>query len=78
MAVTPTGSLRQAQVESTRLVWAFVLSLVVHLLLWGGYTGGKKAFSWMEIHRPSWLLPLKMLQKKPQPPKKQPEPPVLG
>ena len=63
-AGTPGELGRVARVESTRLAWAFVISLVVHFLLWGGYTEGKKAFSWMEIHRPSWLSPLKLFHKK--------------
>jgi outer membrane biosynthesis protein TonB len=76
-AELPARSLRIAQVESSRLVWAFVLSLVFHLLLWGGYTGGKRVFSWMQINRPGWLLPLKLLHRPSPPPKKPAEPPVL-
>lgn len=77
VAATPGESLREARVESTRLAWAFILSLVVHLMIWGGYTGGKKAFSWARVNRPSWLIPFKLLQKKPVPPPKVPEMPVL-
>ena len=77
VALHPSESLRGAPVESKRLVWAFALSLAIHACMWGGYTGGKRAFSWIEIHRPSWLVPLKLLHKKPQPLPKTPELPVL-
>ena len=77
VATTPGASLGVGRVESTRLAWAFVLSILVHVLLWGGYTGSRRAFSWVQIHRPAWLLPLKLIQKKPTPPKKPAEIPVL-
>ena len=55
------GSLRQERAESSRLVWAFVISLVVHLLLFGGYETGKKMGWWENAHWPAWLSPLKKL-----------------
>src|SRR5512133_499914 len=73
----PGESLRVQRAENSRLAWALVLSLVFHATMWGGYVGGKRAFSWVELHRPSWLIPLKLVQRKPVPPKKPLEVPVL-
>ena len=55
------GSLRQERAESSRLAWAFVISLAVHLLLFGGYETGKKMGWWENAHWPAWLSPLKKL-----------------
>jgi hypothetical protein len=73
-------SWRTVQAESSRLAWAFIISLIIHLMLWGTYQGGKKAVAWIEVHHPSWLKPLKdlpLVAKKPQPSKPPPEPPLM-
>jgi outer membrane biosynthesis protein TonB len=79
------GSLRQERVESTRLAWAFVISLVLHLLFFGGYETGRKFHWWENAHWPAWLSPLKKLAdalKKKDPlqaaqPSQPKEPPLL-
>ncbi len=73
--------MRWERVETSRLAWAFALSIALHLLLFGAYYGGKKLSVWENI--PRWLRPLKVLaqalQQKPSPaaqPVRQ-EPPLL-
>jgi outer membrane biosynthesis protein TonB len=61
VAGIPLGSLRQERAESSRLAWAFVISMVVHLLLFGGYETGKKLQWWENAHWPAWLSPVKKL-----------------
>lgn len=78
-------SLRQEWAESSRLAWAFAISMVLHLLFFGGYELGHKLHWWENAHWPAWLAPLKKLTEaarkqttpqalQPQPPK---EPPLL-
>lgn len=55
------GSVRQERAESSRLVWAFIISMVVHLLIFGGYETGRKLQWWENAHWPAWLLPVKRL-----------------
>ena len=67
-------SLRPEQAESSRLAWAFGISLVLHLLVFGTYYGGKKLHVWESIRLPRWLEPpalITHLLRKPQP---QPQP----
>lgn len=68
---------RQEQAESSRLVWAFVMSMVLHLLIFGGYYTGKKYNIWQNLRLPAWLEPVEklaeMLKKKPNPPPQQPQ-----
>src|SRR5690348_11707543 len=85
VAGMPQVTLRQERAESSRLVWAFVISLALHLVFFGGYETGKKYNWWANLHWPAWLSPVKRLAdaltKKPplQPAKPlQPsEPPLL-
>ena len=69
----PSWSLRLEQTESSRLVWAFVISLVIHLLLGGGYYAGKKYDFWAYLHWPSWLRPVQTLVERFKPKEKPPE-----
>jgi outer membrane biosynthesis protein TonB len=55
------GSLRQERAELSRLAWAFAISMVVHLLIFGGYETGKKLHWWENAHWPAWLSPVKKL-----------------
>ena len=71
----PTLSLRLEQTESSRLVWAFVISLAIHLLLSGGYYAGKKYDIWANLHWPSWLRPVQTLVQYFKPKEKPPEQP---
>src|SRR4249920_1894309 len=61
VAGIPIGSLRQERAESSRLAWAFVVSMVVHLLIFGGYEAGNKLHWWENAHWPAWLSPVKKL-----------------
>jgi outer membrane biosynthesis protein TonB len=80
-----SGSLRMEQAESSRLAWAFALSLCVHLLVVGGYYTGNKFHVWDNLHWPAWLHPLQTLveafKKKPNPQLAQPlqpqDPPLM-
>jgi outer membrane biosynthesis protein TonB len=80
-----TASFRQERIESSRLVWAFVISMVLHLLVFGGYETGKKLNWWQNAHWPAWLSPVKRLAdalKKKEPlqtaqPLQPSEPPLL-
>lgn len=77
-------SWRQEQAESSRLAWAFGISMAVHLLLFSGYYTDHK-FHWSQrVHWPAWLRPPKVLadlMKKKEVPKPQPtpqeEPPLM-
>ncbi len=81
IAGMPKNSLRHQSGEYSRLAWALVISCAIHLLLWGGYWGGKKLNVWDRLVIPSWLSPLKkvveVLKKKEEPPKEQPIPELV-
>src|SRR6266568_8723816 len=68
-------SWRQEQVESSRLAWAFAISMALHLLIFGGYETGKKLNWWENMRWPAWLTPVKhlveALRPKPPPPVQQ-------
>ncbi len=51
-------SLRVDRLETTRLAWAFTLSIALHLLIWGGYAGGKRLGVWQLAHWPTWARAL--------------------
>ncbi|MCU0784101.1 MAG: hypothetical protein MUF81_08670 [Verrucomicrobia bacterium] len=51
----PAISLRLDHLESSRLAWAFALSVAVHLLAWGTYETGKRFDVWERIHVPMWI-----------------------
>ncbi len=57
--MTPSGerqhSLRPGQLEFSRVTWAFIISLVIHLLGYGGYEAGKKFGVWQLIRTPAWM-----------------------
>ena len=67
----------QDQANSSRLVWAFVVSIALHLLIFGGYYTGKRYNIWQNLRLPSWLQPVEklaeMLKKKPTQPPQQPQ-----
>ena len=52
----PDLSLRLERAESTRLAWAFVLSLVVHLLAFSGYEAGRRLHVWERVQLPAWMV----------------------
>ena len=68
------NSLRLNRFETKRLVWALVLSLVVHFLGWGGYELEKKYNLWQRLHLPERLH---LAAKKIPPPVVQPADPTI-
>ncbi len=44
------GSLRFSRLDKERLLVALLISLLVHLGVWGGYEAGKKAGWWNKLH----------------------------
>lgn len=63
-AVEKVDSLRLNRFETKRLLWALLLSLLFHFLVWGGYEFGKKTGLWQRLHWPAFLH---LAQKKPTP-----------
>src|SRR5262249_4851310 len=63
------SSLRPERNESSRLAWAFTVSVLLHLLILGGYTAGQKLGVWQRVRWPAWLKPPKMLSKALEPQK---------
>lgn len=63
--MTPSGerqySLRPGRLELSRVAWAFIISLVIHLLGYGCYEAGKKWGVWQLIHTPAWLRKTEIL-----------------
>ncbi|HKW27916.1 MAG TPA: hypothetical protein VJT54_01160 [Verrucomicrobiae bacterium] len=58
-------SLRFSRLETRRLAWVFVVSLLAHLLAWGGYEAGKDFNLWQKLRLPPLMLFTKI---KPAPP----------
>jgi hypothetical protein len=70
VAGTPEISLRLEQGETSRLTWAFVFSLILHLSIVGIYYAGHEYGWWKNLHWPAWMKSAKMLTElfhKPQP-----------
>ncbi len=59
----PESSLRWERAESTRLAWAFVLSLVFHLLAYSGYEAGRRLHVWQRVQWPAWMVAPRMLSE---------------
>jgi len=57
----PKWSLRVEQAETSRLAWAFAISLALHLLVCGSYYTGKKLNWWQNWRWPAWLQSSKLL-----------------
>lgn len=88
IARLPESSLRCERAESSRLAWALIISLAIHLLAYGTYATGKKYHWWQRWSLPTWMQTPRMLtellQKKPTPQeleqqrqRQQEEPPLL-
>src|SRR2546421_6231875 len=82
VAGIPDGPLRVGRCESSRLAWAFALSLSLHLCAGGGYYAGKKFGWWQNIHWPAWLQSARMLtevlkKKETQQPSETPQMPLM-
>lgn len=63
IAGMPKLSLRLERAETSRLAWAFAISLLLHLLLFGTYQAGKKMNLWDRLHWPSWMQSHRMLSE---------------
>src|SRR5450432_1737065 len=61
-AVEQVDSVRLNRFDLKRLTWAIALSLLLHLLGWGGYELGKKTGLWQRLH---WPARQQLAQKKP-------------
>jgi hypothetical protein len=80
IAETPQLSLRPEQAETSRLTWAFVVSLALHLTIAGLYYAGHEFGWWKNLHWPEWLKSSKMLTElfqKPRPEERQIEVPLV-
>ena len=55
--------LRSEQAETSRLAWAFIISIILHLLLAGGFQTGRKLGWWQHWRPPAWLDPAKAMAK---------------
>jgi len=64
-------SLRLDRLEYTRLTQAFVLSIVLHLFVWGTYEAGRKYQLWERIHLPAWVKALALPLPKAKPPNRE-------
>lgn len=58
------ASWRLERAETSRLTWAFAISIALHLLLFGGYYGGQRYHLWDNLHWPAWLEPVRTLLQK--------------
>ena len=47
-----SASLRFSRLDKTRLLLALLISLLAHLVIWGGYEAAKKAGIWQKLHWP--------------------------
>ncbi len=61
-------SLRLSRRDMQRLGLVLALSLLLHLMGWGGYEAGKEFGWWQQWHWPKWLPRLTILNIKPPPP----------
>ena len=79
----PNWSLRVERAESSRLAWAFTISVALHLLTFGSYETGKRLGWWQNWHWPPWLQSAKMLtemlkkKENTQPPQQRQEVPLM-
>jgi hypothetical protein len=61
IAGTQKWSLRLERAETSRLAWAFAISLLLHLAIFGTYHAGRKLDLWQRFHWPAWLQSPRML-----------------
>ena len=56
MSLAESGppSLRPDRFERSRLAWALIISLALHLLVWCSYEGGRKLGVWERVRLPAW------------------------
>jgi hypothetical protein len=73
IAGTPEIPLRSERAETSRLTWAFAISLALHLMSGGIYYAGQEYGWWKNLHWPEWLRASKMLAELLQKPQPKPE-----
>ena len=56
--------MRLERAEAARLAWAFALSLILHVLVFGSYQAGKKFGLWQRLQLPAWMKTSKMLMQR--------------
>src|SRR6266568_718627 len=57
----PDASLRLDRLETSRLAWAFALSVAAHLACWGTFSLGKHYHLWERLHLPAWMEKISLL-----------------
>jgi outer membrane biosynthesis protein TonB len=57
----PQLSIRLGRAESKRLAWAFLISVILHLLAYGTYEGGRRLHLWERVQWPAWMVAPRML-----------------
>jgi hypothetical protein len=71
------------RLDNLRLVWALIISLLVHAGGYGIYEGGRQLHLWERLRMPAWvekltqLLSFPIAKHTPQPPPAQREPPLM-
>ncbi|MGC9943167.1 MAG: hypothetical protein ABSE48_15160 [Verrucomicrobiota bacterium] len=76
MARAQLDSLRLSRSDLERLVVALLVSLSVHLAIWGGFELGKKRGWWRELQAVSWLHKTLHKSQQPQPAQMQNQPTI--
>jgi hypothetical protein len=72
------GSLRFSRSDQERLFVALVMSLLIHLVIWGGFEVGKKYGWWQHLHMPSWAHQVvKKIQPAPKPTQQDTQPTIF-
>jgi hypothetical protein len=61
IAAVDKWTLRLERAETSRLAWAFAISLCLHLLIFATYHTGQKLDLWKRLHWPAWLQSPRML-----------------
>src|SRR5206468_3431182 len=57
----PESSIRRETAQASRLAWAFAISLMLHLTIFGTYQAGKQLGWWQRIQWPAWMKSPKVL-----------------
>ena len=68
MARAKQDSLRYSRFETERLTLALLISLLLHLAVWGGYKGGEKLGWWEKLHKLTLLHQAAQKNPPPKPP----------
>src|SRR5262245_47501788 len=82
VARSTNWSFRLERAETSRLAWAFALSVALHIIVAGTYETGKHLRWWERLRMPAWLHSTRMLnelvaKKQPTPPQPPGEPPLV-